>query len=407
MQQCPVSELPITERPNWQVDHQQGNYTTRFTLIGQDVIHGEIITDHDVTMDFIDNRLFQTVIQESNQTGKPIYMLHNLNRVKGISFLYKKDLVNLLYNSGPTFKLLVVYNVAPEIRCIVETFAAIAPEESHVVLADSYREGMRLIMDSKAGIPVTSKTETDRDPKYLAHKKEFLAALARMNWLNLLSHPIALPDPDEPIYPFFKSLESLQYDLREKEELHQHELEKLTEEYDRKITEKNILLNAQEELNKKIEQQLEHEKAALTAQIASKDMELTRISTIMAEKKLKIEKICTLVTDLDLAPEKKKEIADSCRDLVETDIYETHIDYEITTTDSEFLSSLQRRHPALNQRDLRIALLIRRNYNTSEIARSIGITSRGVESIRYRMHKKMGLTKHESIKHYLFSIAKE
>jgi len=33
--------------------------------------------------------------------------------------------------------------------------------------------------------------------------------------------------------------------------------------------------------------------------------------------------------------------------------------------------------------------------------RSIGITKRGMESIRYRMHKKIGLTKHQSIKNYL------
>lgn len=405
MKNCPVSDLPITEKPHWQVEHAKEGYSTKFTLVGPDIIHGQIITDHDVTMDFIDNGLFQAVISESDQMGKPICMLHNLNHVKRISFLYKKDLVNILYNSGPVFKLLVVYNVGPEIRSVIETFAAIAPEESNVVLADSYREGMQLILNAKKGITETTDNGTENNRQYLAYKKEFLAAMARMNWLNLLNHPITMPEPDEPVYPFFKALEALQQDLREKEELHRLEIEQLVEEYNRKITEKNILLNAQESLNKKIEQQLEKQKTALTAQIAAKDMELTRVSTIMVEKKSKIEKICGLVSGLDVEPAIKQQLETSCRELAETGLYEKHVDHEITSGDSEFLSKLQRRHSTLNQRDLRIALLIRRNYNTVEIARSIGITTRGVESIRYRMHKKLGLTKHESIKQYLFSIS--
>ncbi|ASQ91180.1 hypothetical protein CHL67_09875 [Prosthecochloris sp. GSB1] len=404
MKNCPVSDLPITEKPHWQVEHAREGYSTKFTLVGPDIIHGQIITDHDVTMDFIDHGLFQTVISESDQKGKPIFMLHNLNHVKKISFLYKKDLINILYNSGPVFKLLVVYNIGPEIRSVIETFAAIAPEESNVMLADSYRDGLRLIMNAKKGLPETPDNGKEKNPQYLAHKKEFLAALARMNWLNLLSHPITMPEPDEPVYPFFKALEALQQDLREKEQLHRLEIQQLVEEYNRKITEKNILLNAQESLNKKIEQQLEKQKTALTAQIAAKDMELTRVSTIIGEKKSKIEKICGLISGLDVEPETKKQLNTSCRELVETSLFEKHVDHEITSGDSEFLSKLQRRHSALNQRDLRIALLIRRNYNTAEIARSIGITTRGVESIRYRMHKKLGLSKHESIKQYLFRI---
>ena len=50
-------------------------------------------------------------------------------------------------------------------------------------------------------------------------------------------------------------------------------------------------------------------------------------------------------------------------------------------------------------------LLVKLNYETTEIARSIGISTRGMESIRYRMHKKLGLGKHESIKTYLSDLA--
>jgi len=69
------------------------------------------------------------------------------------------------------------------------------------------------------------------------------------------------------------------------------------------------------------------------------------------------------------------------------------------------LSRLQKKHPNLNQRELRISLLVKLNYDTREIGRSVGISTRGMESIRYRMHKKLGLGKHQSIKTYLSDLA--
>ena len=91
--------------------------------------------------------------------------------------------------------------------------------------------------------------------------------------------------------------------------------------------------------------------------------------------------------------------------MIETEAIEKKINTDLTASDSAFLSKLQRKHPNLNQRDLRICLLIKLNYDTKQIARSIGISTRGLESIRYRMHKKMGLSKHQSIKNYLTKLA--
>jgi DNA-binding CsgD family transcriptional regulator len=91
--------------------------------------------------------------------------------------------------------------------------------------------------------------------------------------------------------------------------------------------------------------------------------------------------------------------------MIDTEMIEKRLNIELTTTDSEFLSKLQRKHPNLNQRELRICLLIKLNYNTRDIARSVGISTRGMESIRYRMHKKIGLTKHQSLKGYLTDLA--
>ena len=405
MSKCPFSELSVTEKPHWQAAHPEGGYTTKFCLIHPDIIHGHIVADDDVVMDYIDIGVFQTVIRESNLADKPIHMLFNLNHVKGISLRYKKNLVNLLYNSGPTFKLLVIYEADPEIRSIVETFAAIVPEKSAVVIADSYREAMQMILDSKSGKKTHVTCESDEEEQYKAYKKEFFSALARFNWLNLLNHPITVPNGTHPLYPYFKALEALQQDLCEKQELHLKEMETITGEYEQKIAEKAVLLNVQEDMNKKIESQLENEKSLLTFQITAKDMELKRLSSIMTEKRLKLDMIHRLVEEENIDPSLKKEITSCCQKLADCyNQYETKTDKETTVEDSAFVSRLQRKHPGLSKQDLRVSLMIKQDYSTVEIAKTIGITPRGVESVRYRLHKKLGLGKHESIRNYLLDL---
>lgn len=406
MNKCPVSGLAVSEKTHWKAAHPHEGYLTKFSLIGQSIIHGEIVTDDDVVMDYIDINVFQTVIRESNLAGKAIHMLFNLNHVKGISLVYKKNLVNLLYNSGPVFKLLALYNADPEIYSILETLAAIVPEESTVVIVDDYHEAIQMILDSKSGKLGHAPGEREGEEQYEACKKEFLSTLARFNWLNLFNHPITVPESTNQLYSYFKALEALQQDLREKQNFHLQEKERVTEEYKAKIDEKTILLNVQEAMNKKIESQLEREKSSLNCQIMAKEMELKRMSSIMTEKLLKVEMIRGLLEQENIEPGLKKKITCCCQELV--DYYSRHekkAEKEITAEDSSFLSKLQRKHPGLSKRDLNISLMIKQNYSTAEIAHAIGITPRGVESVRYRLHKKLGLAKHESIRDYLMDIA--
>ncbi len=405
MSKCSVSGLPIIKNPLWKADHTQQGYHTTFSLIGPDIIHAEIVTDRDINMDYIDINIFQKIIGESNLAGKPIHMLFNLKHVKGISFQYKKNLINLFYNSGPTFRPLVIYNVDSEIRAIVDTFAAIAPEASRIVVADSYPEAMQMIFDAKSGKPEPETNESSEEQQYNAYLKEFLSTLARLSWLNLFEHPITLPESTSPFYPFFKGLEAFQQDLREKETLYQQELKNVAEECGKKIAEKTILLNAQKALKKRKESQFEQEKSSLIARIDAKEKAMKRMSSIIAEKRSKIKLIQDLVEQTDIEPAMKQRITSYCGELVDYyDPSDNKVETEISLANSAFTANLQRKHPTLSKRDLRLCMLIKQNLSTTEIAHTIGITTRGVESMRYRLHKKLGLTKHESIKNYLLGI---
>ncbi|NTW84334.1 MAG: hypothetical protein HGB36_13410 [Chlorobiaceae bacterium] len=150
---------------------------------------------------------------------------------------------------------------------------------------------------------------------------------------------------------------------------------------------------------------LKKELSELQEKVAYRDMELTRVSTAIAEKTGKLRKLFDQITALDIDPVLKNKMTDSCLSLIETETIEKRLDVEMTEMDSVFLSKLQKKHPALNQREMQIALLVKLNYDTKDIALSLGITKRGMESVRYKLHKKLGLEKHQSIKTYLSDFA--
>jgi len=164
-------------------------------------------------------------------------------------------------------------------------------------------------------------------------------------------------------------------------------------------------MNTEALQNKKSSVDFEKEIAALTTRIATQDMELTRVSTAIAEKTTALRNLLNQIQDLEIDAGVKGLMTDSCLSLIETETIEKRLNIELTESDSYFLSKLQKKHPNLNQRELRISLLVKLNYDTIEIARSVGISTRGMESIRYRMHKKLGLGKHQSIKTYLSDLS--
>jgi DNA-binding CsgD family transcriptional regulator len=164
-------------------------------------------------------------------------------------------------------------------------------------------------------------------------------------------------------------------------------------------------MNPLKEAGEKSTAELEKEVALLKARVASQDMELTRVSTAIAEKTSTLRNLLDQIYALEIELGVKRQMTDSCLSLIETETVEKRLNMELTESDSAFLSKLQKKHANLNQRELRISLLVKLNYDTREIGRSIGISTRGMESIRYRMHKKLGLGKHQSIKTYLSDLA--
>jgi len=397
--------LDIYQAKAWRNEHTNAGFTKVIRIAEKEIVLVSVETQQNVTIDFIDADLLNTALLESGCIGKKMILLWDLEHVVNMTYRYKKDAANLIYNSDSPFKAIIFFNVRPEFMTTVETFAAIVQKSTSIRIVDTFQEAMSAIDEIRSGNIDNEADNDETDELFEQRKKEFLAVTGRLSWLNMLNQNINVPSPEDPVYPYFKAIENLQSDLSENLHREQLEMEQIKNDCERILTEKTIQLNAQQELYKQLKRQLEKEKNTLAARIASQEMELTRVSTAIAEKASTLQEMRDLISGLDIDAEHKEEMIRTCESMIETEMIEKKLNIELTTTDSEFLLKLQKKHPNLNQRELRICLLVKLNYDTKEIARSIGISTRGMESIRYRMHKKIGLTRHQSIKGYLTELA--
>lgn len=69
--------------------------------------------------------------------------------------------------------------------------------------------------------------------------------------------------------------------------------------------------------------------------------------------------------------------------------------------EENFFVNLQSAYPSLTSADLKFCALLRMNLSTKEIAQTLNLTTRGVESARYRLRKKFGLNASESLSSFI------
>jgi len=395
--------LETTTKSHWKSHHPDAGYTKWMNVIDGNIVHTWIQGEfgQDVVLDVMDYELLQLVLTESALLNQQFHILLDLAGISSITFDYKLAITDLFFNWNPILGAVGFYNIADSMRIIVETFAAIAPEKICVILAKSFKEGVEEIIAFKEGKLSQKESccvnhHTDQNLK-----KRFLEAIARISWLGMLDEQITPPSPGHHYYSFFKAIDCLRKDLIAREAKKESELQRLKQDFEHRINQMVIRINAQTEVNTKSSRDMEEEIATLTRRVVIRDMELTKFTTAVTENKNRLRDLLEKLDSLEIDPCVKGAITDSCLSLLDKVIIKKQPDIELTKSDSLFLSTLQKKFPNLSPRELRISLLVRLNYDTSEIAHSIGLTTRGMESIRYRIHKKLGLGKHQSIKSFL------
>jgi DNA-binding CsgD family transcriptional regulator len=391
-----------TKKSHWKCHHPAAEYTKWMSVIDGNIVHTwiDVETRSDIILDFMDIELLQVVLSESDLLSRQFHILFDLDHISDITFNYKRAITNLFFNWSPILGVIVFYNIPESMRIIVETFAAVAPHNICVILEKTYEKSIENIRAFKAG-KLTAREPDAENNNLQALNKKFLEAIARISWLNMLDQSITIPPNGHPYYPFFKAIDSMRSDLIEREREKENEVQLLKQDFGHRITQLVIKMNAQSEVNNKSSREREKEIADLTKRIKTLEMELTRVSTVLDDNKRGVRNLFEKISSVDIDPGVKKALTNSCLSLIENEVIEKQLNRETTESDSIFLSRLQKKFPNLNQRELRISLLVKLNYGTTEIASSIGLSTRGMESIRYRIHKKLGLGKHQSIKIFL------
>ena len=72
-------------------------------------------------------------------------------------------------------------------------------------------------------------------------------------------------------------------------------------------------------------------------------------------------------------------------------------DMHFNAVHEDFIEKLRKRYPDLTQNDERFCIFIKMNNTTKEIASFMNLSTRGVETARYRLRKKMGLKRSENL----------
>ena len=406
MTHCTVSGLPITEKEHWSFEHRQGNYIRKYSLIGTDILHVQEIADHSITPEQLYAEDFKSLITEENLDGKPLYLLMDCSPIAGISRSYKKEFANLLLDQDSPFRLIVLYNINHTVRLHFEMLQALEAAARPVILAETYNDAVTSILEFKSGAITGSSSEPKPESiEEAALKRELLAETAEMLLRKQFDRPLFLPPEGHPAHPYFLMLELIRQDLKALTEEHQQTVERIEQEFRTMLASKNSLLDSQIELNKKNEKRFKAEEASWMSRIAAQELETTRISTANAEKNVALRSLCDLLENLEVDPSVREQLSGYCIPLFENSSTANLLNTELTETDSAFISKLQKRHPDLNQRELRISLLIKLDYHSRDIARTLGLSTRGIESIRYRLHKKISLDKHRSLKTYFTDLA--
>jgi DNA-binding CsgD family transcriptional regulator len=89
---------------------------------------------------------------------------------------------------------------------------------------------------------------------------------------------------------------------------------------------------------------------------------------------------------------------------VNTDKSWKDLEKHIKNVHFEFLKRLKEKYPTISPRELDLSTYLLMNMSTKEIAEIMNISSGGVELARYRLRKKLGLTKKENLTGFLMSI---
>lgn len=195
---------------------------------------------------------------------------------------------------------------------------------------------------------------------------------------------------------------------RDKIKLKEKQLEQLRQkekefEYEKIMREKEIIRLSNENLtieNDRNRVQLENK----SKELASIVMKISSINEVINKTKMELDRIQHKMVHEESIKQVGRLIHFLESELKQAESwkeFEIHFDM----VHENFLRTLRKEYPHLTSKDLKMAAYLRMNMTTKEIAQFFNLTTRGVETNRFRLRKKLNLSKDENLIQFLMNIS--
>jgi DNA-binding CsgD family transcriptional regulator len=168
-----------------------------------------------------------------------------------------------------------------------------------------------------------------------------------------------------------------------------------------KLKEESKQINAMRELETKQQMtRLKNEQLQKDVESKNRELAVSTMSTLKRNEflntlKQKLQK----VNDLNQVKELIKIINEKLNSNDDWEYFKKAFD----NSDQAFFQKIKQAHPSLTNNDLKLCAYLRLNLSSKEIAPLLNISVHSVEIKRYRLRKKMALTRKQGIVEYILS----
>lgn len=154
--------------------------------------------------------------------------------------------------------------------------------------------------------------------------------------------------------------------------------------------------------NENLEQELKHK----TQEMANLMINLSRKNEILMDIKNELHKVLNeMKGETFVKPKRMIILLTNQIDLdIQSDDILKRFEEQFDLIHNKFTTKLRDKHPDLTVGEIKMCTYLKMNLSSKEIAPLLHLSVRGVETLRYRLRKKMGLTREENLMEYLNNI---
>ena len=203
------------------------------------------------------------------------------------------------------------------------------------------------------------------------------------------------------IFFIIRKIEKEKHTLKEKQKAALKEKEQAFAEKALKAEQEIIQLR-----NEKLEAENQKNLTELegkTRELASIAMQITYKNEILNQVKQKLIRVSGKMLHLESKQQVNELIKTLEKDLLtreDWEKFEMHFDQ----IHEDFLKKIRKQFPQLTPKDLRLCAYLKMNLSSKEIAPILNISVRGVEISRYRLRKKMGLSRDANLTEFMMTL---